>query len=302
MIRLAGIELGGTKCVCTLAMAPREIIERKVVPTGDPQATLAAIEAILAGWWAESPFAALGVASFGPVDLDPASPTWGFVTNSPKPGWQGIDVARRLARPFGIPVAFDTDVNGAALAEIAWGAGQGLADFAYITVGTGVGVGLIVNGRPTRGFQHCELGHIRVARLPGDDWEGACPYHGGCVEGLIAGGSIKRRLGLDDASALPAEHPVWDGVAHVLAQLCHAIVCVAAPRRIVIGGGVVSGQTHLLPRIEPLLRDSLAGYMHPPTPGAYVTAPGLGDDAGPLGPIALASGALGRAGTRALAE
>ena len=281
----AGVELGGTKCVCTLANGPGTVRARETVPTGAPEETLSAIEAVLAGWHGE--FKALGVASFGPVDLDPASPTWGHVTTSPKPRWQAIDVAPRLARRFGVPTAFDTDVNGAALAEIAWGAGRGLADFAYITVGTGVGVGLIVNGSPTRGFQHCELGHVRAARLPGDDWEGACPYHGDCVEGLVAGGAIKKRLGLEDASRLPAEHPVWDGVAHALAQLCHTIVCAAAPRRIVIGGGVVSGQPHLLARIEPLLRESLAGYMALPD-GPLVTAPGLGDEAGPLGPIALA--------------
>lgn len=291
MTRFAGIELGGTKCVCTLAASAEAVLDRRVVPTTTPAETLGAIEAILSGWWAEAPFAALGIASFGPVDLDPASLTWGHITSTPKPGWQMIDVAPRLASPFGIPAAFDTDVNGAAMAERAWGAGRGMDDFAYITVGTGVGVGLIVNGRPTRGFQHCELGHVRIPRLPGDDWEGACPYHGPCVEGLVAGGSIKKRLGLDDASGLPADHPVWDNVAHALAQLCHVIVCASAPRRIVIGGGVVSGQPHLLSRIEPLLRESISGYMTIPSETAYVTAPGLGDDAGPLGPIAMAMAA-----------
>lgn len=287
----AGVELGGTKCVCTLASGPEEVADRRVVRTTTPEETLGTIEHILADWAQTERFAALGVASFGPVDLDPASPTWGHITTSPKPGWQAVDVAPRLGRACGVPVAFDTDVNGAAMAEIAWGAGQGLADFAYVTVGTGVGVGLVVNGRPTRGFQHCELGHIRPARAPGDAWEGACPYHGPCVEGLIAGGSIKQRLGLDDASALPEDHPVWNLVAHTLAQLCHTIVCAAAPRRIVIGGGVVSGQPHLLARVEPMLRDSLGEYLALPE-GPLVTAPGLGDDAGPLGPIALARAAL----------
>lgn len=287
---LAGVELGGTKCVCTLASGPDEVADRRVVRTTSPEETLGTIAHILSDWARTECFAALGIASFGPVDLDSASPTWGFITASPKPGWQGVDVAQRLGRPFGVPVAFDTDVNGAALAEIAWGAGQGLADFAYITVGTGVGVGLIVNGAPTRGFQHCELGHTRPARVPGDIWEGACPFHGPCVEGLIAGGSIAKRLGLDDASGLPQDHPVWDLVAHSLAQLCHTIVCAAAPSRIVIGGGVVSGRPHLLARIEPMLRESLGVYMALPE-GPLITAPGLGDDAGPLGPIALAKAA-----------
>ena len=228
------------------------------------------------------------MASFGPVDLDPRSQSYGFITGSPKPGWQRIDVARRLPAPFPVPSAFDTDVNAAALAEIAWGAGRGLGDFAYVTVGTGVGVGLIVNGRPTRGFQHCELGHVRIARLIGDVWPGVCPYHGACVEGLASGPAIKDRLGGEDAAALAADHEVWETVAHALAQLCHVIVCAAAPKRIVIGGGVVSGQPHLLPRIEALLAESLAGYVELPSGAAYVTAPGLGDSAGPLGPIALA--------------
>lgn len=286
---LAGVELGGTKCICTLASAAGEIVAQETVPTGaDAEATLARIKAILSSWHAEQPFAALGIASFGPIDLDPASPTWGFITTTPKPGWSQVDMAQRLSRGLGVPVAFDTDVNGAALAEMRWGAGQGMADFAYITVGTGIGVGLIVNGAPTRGFGHSELGHVRVARLPGDDWPGACPYHGACVEGLAAGGAIAKRLG-GSAEGLPENHPVWEIVAHALAQLCHILVCAAAPRRIVIGGGVVSGHPHLLSRIERMLRESLAGYVLLPGDGPYVTAPGLGDRAGPLGAIALAA-------------
>ncbi|HEV2866135.1 MAG TPA: ROK family protein, partial [Allosphingosinicella sp.] len=232
------------------------------------------------------------IASFGPVDLDPASPLWGHITTTPKPGWRQVDVARRLSAPFAVPAAFDTDVNGAALAEMRWGAGAGLADFAYVTVGTGVGVGLVVNGRPTRGFAHGELGHIRIVRLAGDHWPGACPYHGACVEGLAAGGAVAARTGRG-ADDLGDEDPVWETVAHALAQLGHVLVCAAAPRRIVIGGGVISGRPHLLPRIEAMLRDSLAGYMALPDDGPYVRAPGLGDLAGPLGPIALAAALLG---------
>lgn len=286
----AGVELGGTKCICTLASSAGEIVTQETVPTTSPDETLGRIEAVLTRWKEEPGFVGLGIASFGPIDLDPVSPTWGFITTTPKPGWAQADVARRLGRGLNVPLAFDTDVNGAALAEMKWGAGQGTADFAYITVGTGVGVGLIVNGVPTRGFGHSELGHIRVARLPGDDWPGACPYHGACVEGLAAGGSIAKRLG-GSAAGLAADHPVWDTVAHALAQLCHVLVCAAAPRRIVIGGGVVSGHPHLLPRIERMLRESLAGYVLLPGAGPYVTGPGLGDLAGPLGPIALAAAA-----------
>jgi fructokinase len=281
--RVVGVELGGTKCVVTLADG-REILDQARVATTTPAETLSAIRAILHGWQ----FAALGVASFGPVDLDPASPTSGFITSTTKPGWRDTDILGPLTAGLGVPNAFDTDVNGAALAEMRWGVGQGMADFAYVTVGTGIGVGLVVNGRPTRGFLHGELGHIRPPRLPGDDWPGACPYHGDCVEGLASGTAIRARLGAREFADVPAGDPLWDGVAHALAQLCHVIVCAAAPRRIAIGGGVIERQPHLLPRIAPLLVESLAGYMPLPDPETYICSPALGPMAGPLGPIAMA--------------
>ena len=286
--RYAGVELGGTKCLCVLGDASGTILQQQAVATSTPEETLGTVERILAGWWSDGGFEALGIASFGPVDLDPSSPTYGHMAATPKPGWRGIDIAPRLSRRFPIPHAFDTDVNGAAFAEMRWGAGRGLADFAYITVGTGVGVGLIVNGRPTRGFAHGELGHIRVARPLGEDWPGSCPYHGDCVEGLIAGPAIKARLGARHIEDVPADDPLWVSIAHTLAQLCHMLVCAAAPRRIVIGGGVVAGQPHLLGMIEPLLIESLAGYIPLPADGPYIREPGLGASAGPLGPIALA--------------
>jgi fructokinase len=290
---VAGVELGGTKCVLTLAAGPGRPAARRIVPTAEPDETLAAIGAVLTGWWEDPGFASLGIASFGPLCLDPASPGFGTVAETPKPGWRGAPVLARLADPFPVPVAFDTDVNGAALAERLWGTGRGLDDFAYVTVGTGIGVGLIVDGEPIRGFAHCELGHVRPARLPGDDWPGACLYHGDCVEGLASGTAIEKRLGLASAADLPSDHVVWDGVAHALAQLCHVLVCAAAPRRIAIGGGVIAGRPELLARIEPLLEASLAGYMLLPDP-PYVCAPGLGEEAGPLGPIAMALAALER--------
>jgi fructokinase len=256
--------------------------------TAGPSETLGAIAGQLRQWQGESPFAALGIASFGPVDLEPGSPTYGFITSTTKAAWRDVDVLGPLTQSVAVPVAFDTDVNGAALAEMRWGAGQGLEDFAYITVGTGVGVGLIVNGAPTRGFAHGELGHIRPPRLPGDDWPGACPYHGACVEGLASGSAIRARLEGREVGALAADDPLWASVAHALAQLCHVIVCAAAPRRIAIGGGVIERQPHLLARMRPLLVESLAGYMPLPDPETYVCAPALGALAGPLGPIAMA--------------
>jgi len=284
----AGVELGGTKCVVILARDADEVVAREVIPTTSPEETLARIEQVLLEWRGSHRLDALGIASFGPIDVDPSSPTWGHILPTTKPGWSGgVNVAPRLRDALGVPTAFDTDVNGAAFAEMRWGSGRGFADFAYVTVGTGVGVGLIVNGAPTRGFGHCELGHVRVARRAGDDWPGACPYHGDCVEGLAAGSALKERLG-DRLGDIAPDDPVWDSVAWTLAQLCQVIVCAAAPRRIAMGGGVIERQPHLLGRIEAMLVDSVNGFLRLPGGGGYVRAPELGADAGPLGAIALA--------------
>lgn len=288
---LVGIELGGTKCVLTLAHGPNDILAQETVPTQAPDTTLSALEAVLARWWAETGVAALGIASFGPVCLDPANPQFGHILTTSKPGWSGTDVARRLAAPYAVPMAFDTDVNGAALAEMRWGAGQGLSDFAYVTVGTGVGVGLVVNGRPTRGIGHCEMGHIRVPRLPEDQAPSGCPFHDDCIEGLASGTGIRAALGDQPVETVGADHPVWDRVASAIALLCHTLVATTGPQRIAIGGGVLQRQQHLLDRIDPLLRASIAGYLVVP-PAPYVVAPALGDLAGPLGPIAMAMDAL----------
>jgi fructokinase len=282
-----GVEFGGTKCAAILARDPGDVLAREVIPTTSPEETLSRIEHILTEWKQDHRFDALGIASFGPIDVDPGSGTYGHILATPKPGWAQINVAPRLQQAIGVPTAFDTDVNGAALAEMQWGAGQGLDDFAYVTVGTGVGVGLIVNGQPTRGFAHCELGHVRIVRLPGDGWPGSCPYHGDCVEGLASGSALQARFG-NRLNELNPDHPVWDSVAWTLAQLCHAIVCAAAPRRIVIGGGVIDHQPHLLGGIQSRLVESLNGYMRLPPDDDYIRAPGLGNDAGPFGAIALA--------------
>ena len=288
----AGVELGGTKCVAILASGPDDIIVRQTVPTTAPEETLGALEQILLGWQKEQRFEALGIASFGPVDLHPGSPSWGHVITTTKRGWSGTDIAPRLAERLGVPVGFETDVNGAAIAEMRWGAGQGMSDFAYITVGTGVGVGLVVNGLPTRGFLHSELGHVRVAQRAGESWSGVCPFHGACVEGLASGPAIKARISPRDIDEVEPEEPLWDSVAWALAQLCHVIVCAAAPGAIAIGGGVMERQPHLIGRIEPMLRESLSEYMQLPLKRDYVRAPALGSDAGPLGAIALAMNAL----------
>jgi len=283
----AGVELGGTKCIAILASAPDHIVARESVLTTTPEETVGRIQEILVGWQAEQPFDALGIASFGPVDLHPGSPTWGHIVTTTKLGWTGANIAPRLRDALGVPVSFETDVNGAALAEMRGGAGRGLQDFAYITVGTGVGVGLIVNDKPTRGFLHAELGHIRVAQRRGDEWAGACTFHGACAEGLASGPAIRARIAPRDVADVGPDDPVWDSVAWAIAQVCHTIVCAAAPGAIAIGGGVMDRQPHLLARIEQMLVESLSGYIPLPR-SPYVLAPELGNDAGPLGAIALA--------------
>lgn len=293
---LAGVELGGTKCVCILAASPDEIRRQVVVPTTRPDTTLATIAQLLVSWRTRrSPIAALGIASFGPLDLRPDSATYGFIRATAKPHWIDTDVRGRLARTLAVPVGFDTDVNGAALAEHRWGAAKGLEDIAYVTVGTGVGVGLIAGGGAVHGFGHPELGHLRIARLPGDIWPGSCPYHGDCVEGLASGTAIAARAGVA-AGELPPDHPVWDSVAFALSQLLHALVVTTSPRRILLGGGVLTGQPHLLQEVRSRLKRSLNDYIDLPgtDPGLrdYIVPPGLGTLAGPMGAIALAAGAL----------
>ncbi len=288
----AGIELGGTKCVCTLAFGPGAIVAQETVPTEHPATTIAAIAAVLQGWWDTHGFAALGIASFGPVDLDPASPTWGHILATTKPDWPMANVAGVLSAMFDVPSAFDTDVNGAAFAETLWGCAQGLDDFAYVTIGTGVGVGLLVNGQPTRGLGHAEIGHLRVPRLPTDTQPSGCPFHDDCVEGLASGTGIAAALGDVHVSTIPADHVVWDRVVAAIVAMCHAMVATTGPKRIAIGGGVMTKQPHVLARIEPALRASINGYLPLPPEGTYVVAPMLGEQAGPMGSIALAQVAL----------
>jgi fructokinase len=283
----AGVELGGTKCIVILARGPDDILDECRIPTTTPAETLGGIEAALDRFGA---FAALGVASFGPVSIERGAADYGFITATPKPGWRHTDVAERLRRRYGVPTGFHTDVTGAALGEGRWGAAVGLADFAYVTVGTGIGVGLIAGGKPVDGMTHGELGHVRPVRRAGDDWPGHCPFHGDCVEGLASGPAIAARAGRP-APELPPDDPAWASVVHVLGQLLHVLVLTGAPRRIVLGGGVMTGNAHLFPRLRGALKESLAGYVQRPELDdleSYVVPAALGGNAGPLGAIVLA--------------
>jgi fructokinase len=287
--------LGGTKCVCILGSGPDDVRAVERLPTGEREETLRQIEAVLDRWRSQygAP-RALGIASFGPVDLKPGSPTQGFITSTTKAGWRNTDVGQRLGRRVGAPVGFDTDVNGAALAEGRWGAAVGLENFAYVTVGTGIGVGSIVRGRSLFGINHTELGHIRIARKPGDKFAGICSFHGDCMEGLASGPAIEARAGLP-ASQLPPDHPAWDFAAHALGQLMHTMVLTTAPSRIFLGGGVMNGQAHLFERIQDELKHSLNRYVEAPELEQglrqFIVPPGLGTMAGPLGALALAADA-----------
>lgn len=287
VLPIAGVELGGTKCVCTLASGPDGIIEQATVPTGDPVTTLNALKLVLRQWWSDHGFRALGIASFGPICLDQASSQYGHILDTNKPHWSGVDVLGDLSCEFHVPCGFDTDVNAAALAEMTWGSGRGLADFAYVTVGTGIGVGLIVNGRATRGLLHGELGHMVIPRAPGDNFGSLCRFHDSCVEGLASGSAVKARLGAEHLADVQADHAVWDIVVSALAALCHNMVCTTGPQRIAFGGGVINRQPHLIARIEAQLKQSLAGYMQLPSGRPYIVPPELGAQAGPLGPIIL---------------
>jgi fructokinase len=288
----AGVEMGGTKCVCILGSGPSDIRAQEVLPTGEPAATLGAIAQVLERWQATlGKFEAIGVASFGPLDLRRESRTYGRIGTTPKERWTGVDLAGFFCERFAVPVGFTTDVIGAALAEGRWGSARGLTDYAYITVGTGVGVGMVVAGRPVLGCHHPELGHVRVVRAAADHWPGSCRFHGDCVEGLASGPAIEARSG-GSAVDLPEDSPIWETVAHALGQLAHILVVSVAPRRILMGGGVLSAQPHLFPRIRSCFATSLNGYLNIPqvTSGLdlYIGPPGLGTRAGPLGALALA--------------
>lgn len=287
-----GVEMGGTKCVCTLGTGAEDIRAQVTLPTQEPETTLRSIAAVI-DKWSESfgEPSAIGVASFGPIDLRPDSPTYGRMGATPKRGWPNADIAGFFRRRFAVPLGLTTDVIGAALAEGRWGDARGLTDFAYVTVGTGIGAGLIVAGKSVFGCHHSEVGHMRIARAVGDSWPGSCPFHGDCLEGLASGPAIEARSGAPAAS-LAAESPVWDTVAHALAQLAHLLVVTVAPQRILIGGGVVAAQAHLFPRIRQLMLASLNGYLSTPEyTERFIAPPGLGANAGPLGALAVAADA-----------
>lgn len=286
-----GIEAGGTKFVCAVARRPGEIVDEQRFPTTQPEETIGAAIAFLEEHHRREPLHAVGISSFGPVDPDPASATFGYVTTTPKPGWSNTDFAGAVQRAFGVPVGFDTDVNGAALAEHRWGAARGLDTFVYMTIGTGIGGGGLVNGGLMHGLVHPEMGHMRLPHdRAADPYEGCCPFHGDCLEGLACGPALEARWG-GPAKELPEEHEAWGLEAHYLALAAVNIVCTLSPQRIILGGGVME-QEHLFPRIRSAVTGLLNDYVKAPAilerMDSFIVPPELGGRAGVLGAVALA--------------
>lgn len=294
-VRIVGIELGGTKAIGVLWL-DGVIIDEIRLPTRDPDSTLADLFVSLDRWWQDGPFTAIGVASFGPVALDPAATRYGCILTTTKVPWIGAPILPRIAARYACPIAIDTDVNGAAMAEYRWGSGQGARSLVYLTIGTGVGGGALIDGRPVHGRLHPEMGHMKLRRKPGDSFAGRCLYHGDCIEGLIAGPALAARFGTA-AEALEQSDPRWDDAAWDLAQLLAALWHSYSPDRLLVGGGVGMGAPHMLERARELLLDLLGGYYADTALAdicRIITLPDLGDRAGPLGAVAVGLTALER--------
>lgn len=295
---IAAIEAGGTKIVCGIGRGPHEVLATQRIDTTTPDETLESVSRWFSKAKAEhGAFEAMGIGSFGPVDLNPQSETYGYITSTPKPGWQHTDLVTRLKNRFKVPVGFDTDVNAAVLAEYLWGAGQGIDPLIYITVGTGVGGGVLVNGQLLHGALHPEIGHLVVpppANSLAVHRECQCPFHKSCVEGYVCGPAIAKRWGVR-ADTLPLDHPAWEEIADVMAHALMNLTLILSPKRIILGGGVME-QPQLIPLIRGRLISHLNNYLLIPQVGrdidSFIVPPGLGARSGLLGAMALGRMAL----------
>lgn len=286
----AGLEAGGTKFNCVVGTDPQNIIARTKIPTTRPEETLPAVRDFYRQQ-AEfhGPLKAMGIACFGPVDMQKSSATWGYITATPKPYWSDTEVAGYFARELEVPVAFDTDVNGSALGEFGYGAARGIDDFVYVTIGTGIGAGVFANGRPLNGLIHTELGHQLVARADDDldSFQGTCPFHTDCLTDLACGPAIEARWKCK-GHELGEDHPAWDLQAHYLAVMCVNIAMAYSPRLIILGGGVMD-QKHLFAKVRGRFTDLMNGFMMPSIPmESYIVPPALPGHSGEVGSIALA--------------
>ena len=281
------LEAGGTKMVLSVGNEHNELLEQAVIPTETPEKTIPA----MAAWFKDKNISALGIGTFGPVDLNPVSPTYGWITSTPKPGWQDTPLLPSLRDSLSVPAKIDTDVNAAALAEWRLGAAKGLDSCLYVTVGTGIGAGVVTEGKLVHGLLHPELGHMLLRQEPEDPAPaGFCPYHEGCLEGLASGPAMEKRWGTK-AQNLSQDHEAWDLEAAYLAQMCMNAVCAFSPEKIILGGGVMQ-QKHLFPLIRRKTEALLNGYIHVKEITEhiddYIVEPGLGTKSGALGALLLA--------------
>ncbi len=294
---IGAIEAGGTKFVCGLLQANSsdrarpQLIARASVPTTSPLETLeAALAFFTSSEYGHAKPDCFGIGCFGPVDLKPKSDTWGYITSTPKPLWSNTDIAGFFRSRLSLPVAFDTDVNAAAYGEFLWGAARELKDFVYITVGTGIGGGVFSGGDLVHGMIHPELGHLKLAREPGDGFAGSCPFHRDCLEGMASGPAIAARWG-KRSEELPSGHPAWELEARYLARAIAAWTFTLSPERIIVGGGI-GMREGMVERVAVLLKEELGGYVaaldSPPRLASYVVRPGLGAEAGLYGSAAIA--------------
>ena len=291
-----GVEAGGTKFVCAIASAPGDVSAETIIPTTTPDETIT--EAISFFREFQDQIVAIGVGCFGPVDIDPSSRTFGYITNTPKPGWAQTPIISRLRRALNVPIFFDTDTNTAAIGEATWGIAKGLQTIAYLTVGTGIGGGALIKGKPLHGMLHPEIGHLRIPHdWKADPFPGSCPFHGDCLEGLASGPALLRRWGTAGES-LPPEHQAWPLEANYLGLALTNIILTLSPERIIIGGGVMQRGT-LFHRIRARVKELLNGYVRArqieEKIEEYIVPPKLGQKAGVYGAIALAKNSLDQA-------
>lgn len=283
-----GIEAGGTKFVCAAGTGPEDIRAETRFPTTTPGETIGKAIGFFREVMKKEPIEAIGIGSFGPLDIKLESPTYGYITTSPKPGWENTDFAGKVQRALGVPVRIDTDVNAAALGEGKWGAAQGLDTFIYLTVGTGIGGGGVVNGRPLHGLVHPEMGHIMLPHeREKDPFNGSCPYHGDCWEGLASGEAMERRWAMR-AEDLPDGHPAWALEAEYLAAGISDLIVTISPQKVITGGGIMK-KNGLVEAVRARVVELLNGYVSVPEItekiDEYIVPPGLGDRAGVLGAI-----------------
>ena len=282
------IEAGGTKFVCAVGNEKLEILERVSFPTTTPDETMPQVIAFFNQY--KDDLAAIGVGSFGPIDIRETSETYGYITSTPKLAWQNYNFLGTMKAAFDIPMAWTTDVNAAAYGEYAFGNGQGKSSVVYYTIGTGVGAGALQDGKFIEGFSHPEMGHMLVVPHKDDHFEGACPFHGNCLEGMAAGPAVEKRNGRKGQD-IPQDDPFWEIEAEYIAQCAYNTTLMFSPEVIIFGGGVMK-QRHMVEKVHAAFTRIMKGYVAIPALEEYIVTPALEDNAGTIGCLALAEKAL----------